>query len=184
MHQPPNTMKVQRHMSLNKYLYSVYFRATQSANITLSRIFSHKLLPPSHATYRNQEPGMRSRDIFGRLRLRLRLQGSIPAPAPAPALSKTFRRLRLPAPAPVKIYRLRRLRLRLRLRCWSPLERAICFFFSSKMSNVKKRPLTDLTLSLNVSLNECLWNLSPRCHPTSLADIGEITESFGLRCLR
>ena len=41
------------------------------------------------------KPGMRSRDIFGRLRLRLRLRGSIPAPAPAPAPSKTVRRLRL-----------------------------------------------------------------------------------------
>ena len=40
-------------------------------------------------------PGMRSRDIFGRLRLQLRLRGSIPAPAPAPAPSKTVRRLRL-----------------------------------------------------------------------------------------
>ena len=37
--------------------------------------------------------GMRSRDIFGRLRLQLRLRGSIPAPAPAP--SKAVRRLRL-----------------------------------------------------------------------------------------
>ena len=47
--------------------------------------------------------GMRSRDIFGRLRLRLRLRGSITAPAPAPAPSKTVRRLRL--------------RLRLRAKC-------------------------------------------------------------------
>ena len=47
--------------------------------------------------------GMRSRDIFGRLRLRLRLRGSISAPAPAPAPSKTVRRLRL--------------RLRLREKC-------------------------------------------------------------------
>ena len=48
-------------------------------------------LPP----VKNWKPGMRSRDIFGRLRLRLRLRGSIPAPAPAPAPSKTVRRLRL-----------------------------------------------------------------------------------------
>ena len=41
------------------------------------------------------KPGMRSRDIFGRLRLQLRLQGSISAPAPAPAPSKTVLRLRL-----------------------------------------------------------------------------------------
>ena len=41
------------------------------------------------------ESGMRSRDIFGRLRLRLRLRGSIPAPAPAPAPSKSVRRLQL-----------------------------------------------------------------------------------------
>ena len=47
--------------------------------------------------------GMRSRDIFGRLRLRLRLRESIPAPAPTPAPSKTVRRLRL--------------RLRLRAKC-------------------------------------------------------------------
>ena len=47
--------------------------------------------------------GMRSRDIFGRLRLRLRLRGRISAPAPAPAPSKTVRRLRL--------------RLRLREKC-------------------------------------------------------------------
>ena len=39
--------------------------------------------------------GMRSRDIFCRLRLRLRLRRSIPAPAPALAPSKTFWRLRL-----------------------------------------------------------------------------------------
>ena len=41
------------------------------------------------------EPGMQSRDIFGRIRLRLRLRGRISAPAPAPAPSKTVRRLRL-----------------------------------------------------------------------------------------
>ena len=46
------------------------------------------------------EPGMRSCDIFGRLRLELRLRGSIPAPAPAPG----------------KMYRLRQLWLRLQLR--------------------------------------------------------------------
>ena len=58
----------------------------------------------------NLSAGMRSRDIFGRLRLRLRLRlrGSIPALAPAPT------------PAPGKMYRLRRLRLRLRLRWSSP----------------------------------------------------------------
>ena len=39
--------------------------------------------------------GMRSRDIFGRLRLQLRLRGSISAPAPAPAPSKTVIWLRL-----------------------------------------------------------------------------------------
>ena len=44
---------------------------------------------------RRFEAGMRSRDIFGRLRLRLRLRRSISAPAPAPAPSKTVRRLRL-----------------------------------------------------------------------------------------
>ena len=51
------------------------------------------------------QAGMRSRDIFGRLRLRLRLRlrGSIPAPAPAPAPSKSVRRLQL--------------RLRLRAKC-------------------------------------------------------------------
>ena len=40
--------------------------------------------------------GMRSRDIFGRLRLRLRLlRGSIPAPAPAPSKSVWRLQLRL-----------------------------------------------------------------------------------------
>ena len=55
------------------------------------------------ASGQSSAPGMRSRDIFGRLRLRLRLRGRISAPAPAPAPSKTVRRLRL--------------RLRLREKC-------------------------------------------------------------------
>ena len=53
--------------------------------------------------HNGMKAGMRSRDIFGRLRLRLRLRGRISAPAPAPAPSKTVRRLRL--------------RLRLREKC-------------------------------------------------------------------
>ena len=106
------------------------------------------------------KPGMRSRDIFGRLRLRLRLRGSIPAPAPAPAPSKTFRRLRL--------------RLRLQAKCTgsggsgsgsgSDAQVLIWALTSNTIfKNVKYQNMTsyDLTLSLNVILNECLWNLSP-----------------------
>ena len=88
--------------------------------------------------------GSGSGEVF-RLRLRLQLRvkrfggsgsgsGSgqnVPAPA-APA----------PAPAPM-------------LKSLYEPEPAIRFFFS-KMSNVKRRPLTDLNLSLKVSLNECL----------------------------
>ena len=127
--------------------------------------------------------GMRSRDIFGRVWPRLRLRGSIPAPAPAPAPSKTVGRLRL--------------RLRLRAKCtgsggsgsgsgsddqfliWALTSNTI-----SKMTNVKIWLLTDLAMSLNATLNECLWNFVIRCHPRPLADIGEATDSFGLRCLR
>ena len=82
---------------------------------------------------------MRSRDILGRFRLRLRVKlfcdsdfgsGSgqnVPAPAaPAPMLKSSY----------------------------EP-ELAIRFFFL-KMLKVKTRPLIDLTLSLNVSLKECL----------------------------
>ena len=50
---------------------------------------------PANQPNQTFEPGMRSRDIFGRLRLRLRLRGSNPAPAPAPAPSKAVLRLRL-----------------------------------------------------------------------------------------
>ena len=56
----------------------------------------HRIVRPLKVRYL---PGMRSRDIFGRLRLRLRLWGSISVPAPR----KTVRRLRL--------------RLRLRAKC-------------------------------------------------------------------
>ena len=97
--------------------------------------------------------GMRSRDIFGRLRLRLRLRGSIPAPAPAP--SKTVRRLRL--------------RLRLRAKCTGSGgsgsdDQVLIWALTSntifKMPNVKIWLLTDLAVSLNATLKECLWNLS------------------------
>ena len=59
---------------------------------------------PSHCQKHPLKTGMRSRDIFGRLRLRLRLRGSIPAPAPAPAPSKTFRWLRLRLRLRVKLF--------------------------------------------------------------------------------
>ena len=63
-----------------------------------TKILCGSRVAPCHVTRAKWcQTGMRSRDIFGRLRLRLRLRlrGSIPAPAPAPAPSKTFRRLRL-----------------------------------------------------------------------------------------
>ena len=134
----------------------------------------------------SEKSGMRSRDIFGRLRLRLRLRGSNPAPAPAP--SKTVLRLRL--------------RLRLRAKCngsgdsgsgdsgsgsgsddqvliWALVSNAI-------FKNVKCQNMTSYWLGREF---ECYFEwvslkFVTRCHPKPPADIREVTDSFGLRCLR
>ena len=126
--------------------------------------------------------GMRSRDIFGRLRHRLRLRGSIPAPAPAPAPSNTVRRFRL--------------RLRLRAKCtgsggsgsgsgsdvpvliWALTNHTI-------FKNPKCQNMTSYWLGREF---ECYFEwvslkFVTRCHPRPLADIGGATDSFGLRCL-
>ena len=114
-------------------------------------------------------PGMRSRDIFGRLRLR----GSIPAPAP----SKTFRRLRL------------------RAKCTgsggsgsgSDAQVLIWALTSNTIfKNVKYQNMTSYWLDLEF---ECYFEWVPlefvaHCHPRSVSDAGEVTNSLGLRCLR
>ena len=123
--------------------------------------------------------GMRSRDIFGQLRLRLRLRRSNPAPAPAPAPSKNA------------------LRLRLRAKCtgsggsgsgsgsddqvliWALISNAI-------FKNVNCQNMTSYWLRREF---ECYFEwvslkFVTRCHPRPLADIREVTDSFGLRCLR
>ena len=127
--------------------------------------------------------GMRSRDIFGRLRLRLRLRGSNPAPAPAPTPSKTVLRLRL------------WLRLRAKstgsggsgsgsrtddqVLIWALISNTI-------FKNVKCQNMTSYWLGREF---ECDFEwvslkFATRCHPRPLADIREVTDSFGLRCLR
>ena len=127
--------------------------------------------------------GMRSRDIFGRLRLRLRLRGSIPAPAPAPAPSKYVWRLQL--------------RLRLRAKCTGSGGSGSG---SGSDDQVLIWALTSNTIFKNAKYQyiifywlgrefECYFEwvslkFVTRCHTRTLADIGEVTDSFGLRCLR
>ena len=118
----------------------------------------------------------------GRLRLRLRIRGSIPAPAPAPAPSKTFRRLRL--------------RLRLRAKCTgsggsgsgsgSDAQVLIWALTSNTIfKNVKYQNMTSYSLDLEF---ECYFEWVPlkfvtHCHPRSVSDTGEVTNSLELRCL-
>ena len=116
-------------------------------------------------------PGMRSRDIFGRLRLRLR--GSIPAPAPAP--SKTVRRLRIRAKCTgsggsgsgdqVLIWALTR---------------------NTVFKNANSQNITSYWLGSEFEYHFEWVSLKfvTRCHPRPLDDIGEVADSFGLRCLR
>ena len=131
--------------------------------------------------------GMRSRDIFGRLRLQLRLRGSIPAPAPALA----------PAPAPSKtVWRLR-LRLRLRAKCTGSGgsgsgsgsdDQVLIWALTSNtiFKNAKCQNMTSYWLGREFEcfFEEVSLKFVTRCHPRPLADIGEVTDSFGLRCLR
>ena len=119
------------------------------------------------------QTGMRSRDIFGRLRLRLR--GSIPAPAPTP--SKTVGQLRL----------------RLRAKCTgsggSGSDDQILIWAlttNTIFKNAKCQNMTSYWLGREF---ECYLERVPlkfviRCHLRPLADIGDATDSFGLRCLR
>ena len=111
--------------------------------------------------------GMRSRDIFGRLRLRLRLRGSIPAPAPAPA--------------PGKIYRLRRLRLRLRLRC-SSSRMSLNLQYDFQKCQISKYDLLLTWPWVWMLPWMSAFELCHQRHPKSVAETGEVTNSLGLRC--
>ena len=110
------------------------------------------------------------------------LRGSIPAPAPAPAPSKTFRRLRL--------------QLRLRAKCTgsggsdsgsgSDAQVLIWALTSNTIfKNVKYQNMTSYWLDLEF---ECYFEWVPlkfvaHCHPRSVSDTGEVTNSLELRCL-
>ena len=130
--------KAQKHASAG-WVYPPWASGATSPN----RFHARRNEPPQTDEGREGRPGMRSRDIFGRLRLRLRLRGSIPAPAPAPATSKTVRRLRL----------------RLRLRCSSP---HMSLNQNTIFKNAKYQNITSYWLGreFECTLNECLWNLS------------------------
>ena len=120
---------------------------------------------------------MRSRDIFGLLRLRL--WGSIPAPAPAPAPNTTVRWLRdsdcgqnvhTGSGGPGSDYQ---------VLIWALTSNTI-------VKNAKCKNMTSFWLGRKF---ECFFEwvslkFVTRCHPRPLADIGEVRDSFGLRCMR